>query len=214
MDASVSNDGGWLAPYFPVADAIAALFRPFVEVVIHDLEQTKIIYITNAISKRRKGDSSQGERFSEDSLKAQVIGPYHKVNPDGRNLRGITAVLRNDAGEPAAMMCINFDVSKLERIGEQIGALAFLPDTLEPHTPVFHENWRNELERMVWAFESNYGAAVPSMEIASRVELICELDAAGLLNVRNAPGVVAERIGMSRAALYKHLKRIRSRASS
>ena len=42
--------------------------------------------------------------------------------------------------------------------------------------------------------------------------LIEKIDASGFLGVRNAAPVVAERLGISRAALYKYLREIRSRA--
>jgi predicted transcriptional regulator YheO len=198
-----------LARYFPIADAVATLFKPHVEVVIHDLGRNQVSYIANAFSKRRVGDSSAGERFDEAVLERDVIGPYRKVNRDGHNLRSITATLRDDEARPIAMMCINFDVSALERIGEQVASLAFLPGSLEPHAPFFHDNWRQALERTVGEFETRHGMAAFLMTPDARRQLIGELDAAGLLSVRNAPSVVAQRLGVSRASLYNHLKDIR-----
>lgn len=198
-----------LTRYFPIADAVAALFKPHVEVVIHDLACSQIAYIVNAFSRRRVGDSSAEDRFDEAVLEQDVIGPYRKVNRDGHNLRSITATLRDDKARPVAMMCINFDVSALERIGEQVAAFAFLPGSLEPHAPFFHDNWRQALERTVGEFETKRGMATPLMDPEARRQLISELDAAGLLSVRNAPSVVAQRIGISRAGLYSYLKEIR-----
>lgn len=198
-----------LTRYFPIADAVAALFKPHVEVVIHDLAAARIAYIANAFSRRRVGDSSAGDRFDEVVLEQDVIGPYRKVNRDGRNLRSITATLRDDKARPIAMMCINFDVSVLERIGEQVASLAFLPGSLEPHAPFFHDNWRQALERTVCEFEAAQGMATSLMDAAMRRQLISELDASGLLTVRNAAPVVAQRLGISRASLYSDLKEVR-----
>lgn len=198
-----------LPSYFPIAEAIAGLFRPHVEVVIHDLATTSVAYIANPISKRRPGDSSLGDQPPENSLTQDVIGPYRKVNRDGRNLRSITAVIRDDDANPVALMCMNFDVSLLEQIGGQIASLAFLPGSLEPHAPLFHDNWRQSLERAMDDYEGLCGMAVAAMNTAQRIELLARLDKEGLLSIRNAPTIVAERIGISRAALYKHLKAIR-----
>jgi predicted transcriptional regulator YheO len=200
-----------LTCFFPVADAVAVLFRPHVEVVIHDLARGTIAYIANPISRRQAGDSSAGDRFDEAALEQEVIGPYRKVNRDGHNLRSATAVLRDEHAQPIAMMCINFDVSVLERIGEQVASLAFLPGSLEPHAPFFHDNWRQALERAIGAFETRAGVATALMDPDTRRRLIGELDAAGLLSVRNAPAVVAERMSMSRAGLYSYLKDVRKR---
>ncbi|MEW9570378.1 transcriptional regulator [Rhodanobacter sp. Si-c] len=198
-----------LARYFPIAEAVAALFKPHVEVVIHDLARNQIAYIANAFSRRRVGDSSAGDRFDEAVLEQDVIGPYRKVNRDGHNLRSITATLRDDEARPVAMMCINFDVSALERIGEQVASLAFLPGSLEPHAPFFHDNWRQALERTVGEFEAKRGMATRLMGPEARRQLVSELEAAGLLSIRNAPSVVAQRMGISRASLYNYLKEIR-----
>lgn len=205
------NKHASLARYFSIADAVVALFRPHVEVVIHDLATNRIAYIANAnaVSKRHVGDASAGDRFDDTTLKKDVIGPYRKINRDGRNLRSTTAVLRDDDARPVGMMCINYDVSALERISEQVALLAFLPGSLEPHAPFFHDNWRQALERAIRDFEVHAGVAAPLMDPDMRRQLIGELDAAGLLSVRNASSVVARRMSMSRAGLYSYLKAIR-----
>ncbi|MDF0732899.1 PAS domain-containing protein [Pseudomonas entomophila] len=206
------NDDGLdvrLRPYYPIATAIAGLFHPQVEVVIHDLETTKIAFIANPISKRKIGDSSLGDQFPEAALNKDVIGPYRKVNRDGRNLRSMSAVIRDVQEKPIAVLCINFDVSRLEGLAEQIKALAFLPGSLEPHAPFFHDNWRQALDRAVEEHESGSGMPIKTMDTEQRVLFIRRLELQGLLNVRNAPSVVAEKMGISRAALYKHLKAIR-----
>ncbi|CDG82197.1 helix-turn-helix transcriptional regulator [Janthinobacterium agaricidamnosum] len=199
--------------YYPIASAISVLFHPQVEVLIHDLKTEKIAFIANPISKRKIGDSSLGDQFPDTALEEDVIGPYRKVNRDGRNLRSITAVLRDANQAPIAVMCINFDVSRFEDIAEQIKAFAFLPHSLEPHAPFFHDNWRQAMERAVQEQESSAGAPIKAMNAGQRLQLIRRLEADGLFNVRNAPPVIAERMGISRAALYKHLKTIRGGAA-
>lgn len=206
----IANDmNNRLQSYYPIATAICGLFHPQVEVVIHDLKTEKIAFIVNPISKRKVGDSSHGDQFPEAELEADVIGPYRKVNRDGRHLRSMSAVIRDAKERPVAVMCINFDVSRLEDIADQIKALAFLPGSLEPHAPFFHDNWHQALDRAVEEQESGSSLPIKSMDTEQRVQFIRRLEDKGLLTVRNAPSVVAEKMGISRAALYKHLKTIR-----
>jgi len=197
-----------LAPHFPVADAIAALFRPHVEVVVHDLVTMKIAHIANPISKRKVGDSSSGDRFPDEALEHQVIGPYRKTHTDGRNMRCITAVIRNEKGHPHGMLCVNFDVTMLERVRDSLGTLAFLPPSPEPES-FFHDNWRQVLERIVSNHETEQGMSARALDAPGRRELISRLYTAGILDIRNAAPVVAGRIGISRALLYRYLKEIR-----
>lgn len=198
-----------LAPHFPVADAIAALFRPHVEVVVHDLRAMKIAHIANPISKRKVGDSSSGDRFPDEALMQQVIGPYRKTNTDGRNLRCITAVIRDEKGHPHGMLCVNFDVTMLERVRDSLGTLAFLPPSPEPES-FFHDNWRQVLERIVGDHETGLGMSVRALDTTGRRELIARLHEARILDIRNAAPAVASRMGISRALLYRYLKEIRT----
>ncbi|HEV7271950.1 helix-turn-helix transcriptional regulator [Pseudoxanthomonas sp.] len=197
-----------LAPHFPVADAIAALFRPHVEVVVHDLLTMKIAHIANPISKRKVGDSSSGDRFPDEALTHQMIGPYRKTQADGRNMRCMTAVLRDEKGHPHGMLCINFDVGMLERVRESLGTLAFLPPSPEPES-FFHDNWRQVLERIVSNHETEQGMSVRALDTSGRLTLIARLHEAGILDIRNAAPAVASRMGISRALLYRYLKNVR-----
>jgi len=197
-----------LVPYFPVADAVAALFRPHVEVVVHDLVTMKIAHIANPISKRKVGDSSNGDRFPDEALEHQVIGPYRKTHTDGRNMRCITTVIRDEKGHPHGMLCVNFDVTMLERVRDSLGILAFLPPSPEPES-FFHDNWRQVLERIVSHHETEQGMSARDLGASGRREVIARLHAAGILDIRNAAPAVASRIGVSRALLYRYLKEIR-----
>ena len=47
-----------LNPYFSVADGLAALFRPFVEVIVHDLKMDAVAHIAQPFSPREIGDPS------------------------------------------------------------------------------------------------------------------------------------------------------------
>ena len=197
-----------LAPHFPVADAIAALFRPHVEVVVHDLLTMTISHIANPISKRKVGDSSAGDRFPDEALVHQVIGPYSKTHTDGRNMRCITAVIHDENGHPHGMLCVNFDVTMLERVRDSLGTLAFLPPSPEPES-FFHDSWRQVLERIVNNHETEQGMSARALNAPGRRELIARLHTAGILDIRNAAPTVASRIGISRALLYRYLKDIR-----
>ncbi|MET0288709.1 MAG: PAS domain-containing protein [Pseudoxanthomonas sp.] len=197
-----------LAPYFAVADAIATLFKPHVEVVLHDLRTMKIAHIANPITKRKSGDSSSMDRFPEETLEQPVIGPYRKTGPDGRNMRSVTAVLRDEQAHVHGMLCINFDVSMLERVQDSLGAFAFLPASPEPQT-FFHDSWRQALEQIVCLHETATGMSAMALDASGRRALIMQIRDARILDIRNAAPAVASRLGISRASLYKYLKDIR-----
>lgn len=173
----------------------------------------KIAHIANPISKRKVGDSSSGDRFPDEALSQHVIGPYRKTNTDGRNLRCITAVIRDEKSNPHGMLCINFDVTMLERVRDSLGTLAFLPPSPEPES-FFHDNWRQALEHIVSNHEAGLGMSTRALDATGRRELIARLHEAGILDIRNAAPAVASRMGISRALLYRYLKEIRTSDST
>jgi predicted transcriptional regulator YheO len=102
-----------LTRYAPIADGIATLFFPYAEVVIHDLHDQTVLYLANNLSKREVGDDSALEEIDH-SARERVIGPYEKLNWDGRRMRCVSNVLFDDRGEPAGVMCINFNIAVFE----------------------------------------------------------------------------------------------------
>jgi predicted transcriptional regulator YheO len=82
-----------LAAYAPVCDAIALLFQPYAEVVLHDLSTETVVYLSNPFSKRELGEPSLLHEIDFKSSDV-IIGPYEKVNWDGRRIKSVSAVLR------------------------------------------------------------------------------------------------------------------------
>lgn len=86
--------------FLNVAKAISKLLHPFAEVVIHDLEKDQVIAIFNPLSKREVGDLSYLDRidFDRKGKMPDIIGPYEKLNFDGRKLKSISIVIKNAKG--------------------------------------------------------------------------------------------------------------------
>ena len=55
VNAALTPD---LAPYAPVCDAVALLFQPYAEVVLHDLSTETVVHLSNPFSKRELGEPS------------------------------------------------------------------------------------------------------------------------------------------------------------
>lgn len=102
-----------------VADGIAALFFPNVEVVIHDVSTNKIAYLANNLSKRKPGDDAGLEDFDIDS-DGQVTGPYEKLNWDGKKMRSVSIAARDEQGLPRYLLCINLS----HALGQRLDNLA------------------------------------------------------------------------------------------
>ncbi|MBW0445123.1 hypothetical protein EN871_04485 [bacterium M00.F.Ca.ET.228.01.1.1] len=195
-----------LQGYAAVAQAIAKLFHPHAEVIVHDLHTGLIAQIYNSFSKRRVGDDSMTEIDDQISLDRDVIGPYRKVNWDRRELRSITAVLRDAHGSPIGLLCINFDVSVFDGMATLAASFLKNAEMVEQPDILFSGDWKERTNKLVAEFLEENGLAISGLTREDTVELIRALDSAGIFTVRNSANYVCELVNLSRATLYKYLK--------
>lgn len=203
-----------LFPFVAIADAVALLLRPHAEVVIHDLQRGELAHIAGKFSRREAGDSSLGDLENIGALDEFIIGPYSKMNWDGRRIKSITAIISDDAGAPIGLLCINLDVSIFDAL--QAICRDFLTSQVTDERPValFRDDWREDVNEIIGRFLTNIGATAAKLDRPQRVELINLLDARGLFEVRNAVPYIASLLRLSRATLYKSLSAARLDAAS
>ena len=199
-----------LSAYIPVAASISALLHPHGEVVLHDLSSGKVAGIWNAMSGRRIGDPSLLEDDPADYAAAPVLGPYEKTGPGGTHLKSVTAVLPDAAGSPAGLLCINLDVSHLEKAAALLSA--FVTPRQEQPAALFRRDWREAAQAKLHAWLKARGLSAKALTRAERIEMMAALDEDGLFEARRAVEHVAEMIGASRAAAYVYLAEARGAA--
>ena len=141
-----------LSQYEPIAEAIARLFHPHVEVVLHDILENRIVAIFNSFSRRKSGDNSLIEDVQSLAAIASVQGPFEKWGEDGRRIRYVSSVLRDDRGETVGLMCVNFDTSSLASI--QTSIETFLGSTADSSEldRLFNDDWQVRIGAYVSTF--------------------------------------------------------------
>jgi D-arginine utilization repressor len=200
--------------YVPVCNAIAQLLKPHAEVVLHDLAAERIAYIANSFSKRRAGDSSLNDPEATPSLTDDVIGPYPKANWDGRQLKSITAVLRDARRRPIGLLCINYDISVAAGVLEHLAKLIEMPERATSAKVLLSKDWREGVNAVVGTYLNQRKATLAGLTNTDVDELIGALDRQGIFDIRKAVPYVAEVLGLSRATIYNRLATVRRLVSS
>lgn len=213
MAVNMASMSKVLAQFIPVCDAIARLLHPHAEVVLHDLASGKIFYLANAYSKRRAGDPSLNEPEPFLDLKENVIGPYAKTNWDGRRLKSITAVLRDDKGRELGLLCINHDIEAFSGALEQIRHLIAIPSAPEKPAGLFAGDWREGVNDAIGAFLSERGVSLAGLSGAELDHLLLALEQKGIFAIRKAVPYVAGLLKLSRATIYNRLGAARTKAA-
>ena len=198
--------------YRTIADAIATLFFPHAEVVLHDLRTQKVDYIANNISKRVIGDDAALEDMLSGDVDERTIGPYEKLNWDGQKIRSVSSVLRDAAGTPIAVLCINLNISLFETAKQALDLFLFSSKLVPQPDALFRDDWQERINTFLhsWLRQRQLGLNLLTRD--HKRELVEALHAEGAFKGKSAANYVANVLNMGRATVYKHLKEIKGEA--
>lgn len=193
--------------FLPTAEAIQRLLHPHAEVVVHDTKLNQIVAIYHPFSKRRVGDSSLFTKEEQMARLEDCIGPYEKMNWDGRKLKSVSSVIRDENNKTVGMLCINLDISKLEKINDFITEFISNHFTPQP-APLFQDDWQEKVNKYIHNYLNEHHLRVESLKKNEKKELIEHLHKIGALTAKNAAFYIAQIIGVSRATIYNYLSKI------
>ena len=192
----------------PMAEAFVRLLHPFAEVVIHDLEKDEIAAIYNPFSKRAVGDRSFLERwdFTVDP-KESVVGPYEKTNYDGRKLKSISIVLRDDRGKAQGFLCVNIDISVFESYQHTLSLfLKNETETLPNKTKkLFKDDLYEQINLYVQDYCQKHLLSLSNLSRKDKQAIVQKLKQSGAFDGKNATNYIARILSVSRATIYNYL---------
>ncbi|MDD0841820.1 helix-turn-helix transcriptional regulator [Pseudomonas sp. Gutcm_11s] len=195
-----------------IADAVATLFFPHVEVVLHDLRTQKIDHIANNISKRAVGDDAALEDMLDGDNGERNIGPYEKLNWDGQKIRSVSTVLRDAGGTPVAVLCLNFNISMLESAKQALDLLLSASKVIPQPDALFRDDWQERINTFLHAWLQQRQLGLNLLTREHKRELVEALHAEGAFKGKSAANYIANVLNMGRATVYKHLKEIKGEA--
>ncbi len=197
-----------LAALRSVAEGLAETFGPACEVVLHDyrLGEQSVVAVAGAVTGRTVGGA-----LSEIGLAmlAQGDAAVNDVNyvtrtADGRTVKSSTMPLHDSAGRLFGALCVNLDVTVLRQAGDLLTALAGAAPAASAAT-TFSDDFGDVVDAAIRAEELARGKPVGSLSRGERVALVRTLDQRRVFQVRNAVQQVADRLGISRSAVYADL---------
>jgi predicted transcriptional regulator YheO len=219
-----------LAVMASVVPDLARALGPDHEVVVHDLAliPNSIIAIGGSITGRPVGgpitdlllrDIRQGQTDS--------IFRYQTHTTDSRTLTSSTVFIRDPDGSPIGCLCINRDVTELlgmdamcRRVMGAIEPTNMSPsagpaaETAQINRSRVDETFAPTVEDMALSLVNQAidGAGVPVdlMQKRHKLQVIQELEAAGLFLLRDAVDLTASMLHISRESVYNYLKESRN----
>jgi predicted transcriptional regulator YheO len=202
-----------LEKYIPVAQAIAKLLHPHAEVVVHDIQSNTVAAIFNGFSRRKAGDESWIAQVESLKRGPEVEGPYPKRMFDGRRLKYVTSLLKDDRDEVVGMMCINLDVSVFEALETTARDFLVTAGDSSQQDQMFDDDWQQRIDAFVRQYLLEKNLNVKDLRRKDRAMLVKALQEAGAFRAKSAATYVARVLDVSRATVYSDLAEAAENAS-
>jgi predicted transcriptional regulator YheO len=191
-------------PYFAIGEAIAALFHPLVEVVLHDLRSGRIVRIWNCRTDRQAGDLSHLHRPQDQFSQTQaILGPYEKALPFQGRTKSITAGLRDVDNTLIGFLCINLDVTLIDQATTML--TSFAAAQMKRPEPIYRNDLQLHISYLVRDYSIEVNKPIDHLNKEQRVELVAAVDRAGLFQARKSVELLAKAMRISRASVYNLL---------
>ena len=202
-----------LQRYESVADTFALLFGKGCEVVLHSLEDISrsVVKIVNGhVTGRTLGSPITdlglkilGKSFE---LSEDIIGSYYSYTDSGRPIKSITLLIRNDAGVPIGMLCVNYDLSTpLISFIKEFSPFSDLPGPAEHFPAGVGDLIQQSLAEI--SESSGRSNGVPIQEKNRRS--VEELERRGIFGIKGSVDLVAKGLGITKFTIYKYLREFR-----
>ncbi|WP_121704042.1 PAS domain-containing protein [Streptomyces sp. E5N298] len=203
-----------LAALRPVVDGIAATFGPVCEAVLHDYRRPErsVVAVAGSVTGRTVGGamSEIGMRVLARGDEARDELNYVTRTADGTLLKSSTMVLRDSTGAVFGALCVNLDVTAVDRAHALLGALAGTARTPEVPATTFGDDIDAVVDAIVDAHPLRRDTSWAALDRERRLELFRDLDGRGVFAVRRSVEHVAARLGISRASAYHYLSQARA----
>ncbi|WP_122663660.1 helix-turn-helix transcriptional regulator [Pseudomonas viridiflava] len=190
-----------------VAQGLGETFGPFCEVVVHDLQTPDhaIYAIHNNLSGRKVGDPATelGLARIADPAYPQVIASYANHFPDGRQAKSTSIGIRNLKGQYVAALCMNVDLTLFQGVQTAMAQFTRVDCSVDESLEV---DSAQSIRKRIDEFAGRSASTPRSLKADERRVLLRELKASGVLEMRKSMEVVAQHLGVSRAAAYSYLK--------
>ena len=195
-----------------LARGIARQFGPNCEVVVHDLRTSEpehsIIAIENGhVSGRQLGDGPSHvvwEALKADPKQLEDRLAYLTRTEDGKVLKSSTIFLRDDDGEVAGIFAINYDITMMKAMEDQL-RLFMQTDASGAEPQTITRNVNDLLEELIEQSVKLVGKPVALMNKEDKVRAIGFLNDSGAFLITKSGQRVCNFFGISKYTLYSYI---------
>ena len=214
----IEKFGPTLYQYVNIAEAMAGMFYPFSETVVHELsnKDRSIIAIYNGnVTGREVGDpvTNVVTRLVEGDIPDMVVG-YENESPDGKKLKSSYTSIRNSKKEMIGVLGLNINVENLRRHKK------ILEKIITPQgesSPVGNEEFkksdpenidtpRSEIRDAIDNYCISQNLKLGSVGYEEKKDIVQYLHREGYFNIKKSVTIVSDLLNITRPSVYKYKK--------
>ncbi|EHG8282163.1 hypothetical protein J5259_002274 [Klebsiella oxytoca] len=209
------KDREFMRSYFRLAEMVADLIGPHCEVVLHSFEDldSSVVKIVNGHHTGRGIGSpitDMGLKMLRQFIQTGEVNSksYFTRNKKGELLKSTTSVLAGDKEKPIGLFCVNMNLSV--PFPELIKTL--MPDN-SPLAVVMEHFSTNSQDVIHQATERAIKEVDGDASINKKLRnksIVFHLFENGIFELKESAGIVSERLGVSRHAVYKYIREFKS----
>ncbi len=213
MDGKTAEQTLLLDQLQHIAQGLAETLAPFCEVVVHDFTTPEytILALPNNLSGRSVGQPATelGLARLADPDYPQVIANYAGRFADGRAVKSTSIGIEDSSGQYVAALCLNVDLTSFQSLTSVLTSFIRVdPARRETLDPVGADAVRAQIN----AFAARRATSPRALGPQDRRILLQEFRASGHLEVKRSMEIVANHLGLSRAAVYGAAKQAEDRS--
>lgn len=212
MGKQVSEADHLVETHITLAKALAEMFKPVLETVVHDYRKPKasVVAIFNSeLTGRKTGGplTELGEQRLRGEDVPDVLVAYRNEAPDGRVLKSASISFRDSKGELVGALCMNMDTAYFAQISQffeqftRTNTSDLFKGSEFKATRSPQEQIQEEINKVL--IENNWQGA--SLSSSQKKEVVEKLYEAGAFNIRGSVASVARELKVTRPSIYKYL---------
>ncbi|PCE42736.1 helix-turn-helix transcriptional regulator [Rhizorhabdus dicambivorans] len=206
-----------------IAGALAKVVRADTEVIVHDLRrpEASIARIVNGhISNRREGQpilSSLSGDLAFDAVihdaavgepnETRLIDSYETRTREGKTLASSSVIFFDEAGQPAAALCMNVDPQPFDQIQSALDSLVRRPKL--PKATSSEPTVDTLVTDIITSALQVFNAPVSRLSKREKIAAVATMHERGLFSLRGSAEMAAEALGTTKFTIYNYLDEIK-----
>ncbi len=211
MIQNYDEDREIIEHYIRTAEMLGKMFKPFLEVIVHDLkkpDQAIIAIFNGNITGRKIGDPTTDlglKRLNNDV--PDCIVNYTNMTESGVRLKSSSLVIRNKLNQVIGSLCLNFNVEPFHDFQSIMKDFLLVSNNpfIDEQEQFNTKEVNVDIEHSIKNYLTENAIKATNITKDHKMKIVQMLHKEGQFNKKSSVRLTAEILGVSKPTIYKYL---------